>query len=813
MPAPAPAASHELLERDDELDRLGQLTADAARGRGAVVVLEGPAGHRQDQLVGGGGAARRCGRSRRARRPRWRARARLRVRRRAPVARATGRPCRPRSSGSAGWRAQRRSPGRCSGWRASGTSVTIRPPLRCMACTGSRRTSPPTRRCSSPSTICTGSTARRCASSPTSPVASRSSRSCCSPPAARRSNRMRRSWSRRSVADPSVCRVEPAPLSLAAVRDLVTRRGRGELAESVHAATGGNPFLVGALLDVLDERVAADDVPVVGARVGDPLRRRPPRSPRTRRAGVGPCRRRPRDRRRATPRVRHRRAHRRRRRYRRGRPGRGRHPRRPATARVRPPDRSRPRSPSSSRHPNAPGATSPRRTCWSATAATPSASPRTCSPPTHEPTRGWWRRWPLPRPGSSERGAPDAAVRYLRRALDEPPSADARPALLAQLGRAEIRAAMPDDAVEHLRAAMSATDSPHERALMAHDLAIGLIAPGRYEEAVQMLDQALESAGDVDPELRRRLEAELLCAARLDAGTLDDRPPRARRPAGEHPRRHAGRTDAARRARPRARPARRDGDRGPHARRASPRRRADRRADRRLRPRHGRRLRDRHRRRPRAGGSLLGRGARRRPPTGLGHRVRPHVVPAGDAAPRPGPAARRRERRAQRHRRWRGSRATASLGWLTRRSSRRSSPRASSTPPTPRSPPPGSTATSPTATCSTSSSSHEASCASHKAATPRPSPISRSSDGARPSGAGSNPAVFPYRSLLALAGVPDAPRLAAEEVRARPRLGCRRRPRPGPPGARPRHRRPRPASARAWRCSTDRPGGSSTRSR
>ena len=58
----------------------------------------------------------------------------------------------------------------------------------------------------------------------------------------------------------------PAPLSVTAVRDLVTSRGRGELAESVHAATGGNPFLVGALLDGLDERVAADDVAVVGAR-------------------------------------------------------------------------------------------------------------------------------------------------------------------------------------------------------------------------------------------------------------------------------------------------------------------------------------------------------------------------------------------------------------------------------------------------------------------------------------------------------------------------------------------------------------------
>ena len=63
---------------------------------------------------------------------------------------------------------------------------------------------------------------------------------------------------------------------------------------------------------------------------------------------------------------------------------------------------------------------------------------------------------------SGERGAPDAAVRYLRRALDEPPSTESRPPLLAQLGRAEIRAAMPDDAVDHLRAAMAASDSPYD---------------------------------------------------------------------------------------------------------------------------------------------------------------------------------------------------------------------------------------------------------------------------------------------------------------------------------------------------------------
>ena len=121
---------------------------------------------------------------------------------------------------------------------------------------------------------------------------------------------------------------------------------------------------------------------------------------------------------------------------------------------------------------------------------------------------------------SVQRGAPEAAVRYLQRALDEPPARDLRPTILAELGKAEVRAARPDDAVVHLREALAATEDPRTRALMTHDLAIGLIAPGRYAEAVAMLEQAAESARDVDQELSRRIQAELLCAAKLDARTL-----------------------------------------------------------------------------------------------------------------------------------------------------------------------------------------------------------------------------------------------------------------------------------------------------
>lgn len=121
---------------------------------------------------------------------------------------------------------------------------------------------------------------------------------------------------------------------------------------------------------------------------------------------------------------------------------------------------------------------------------------------------------------SVDRGAPDAAVRYLGRALEEPPDPGLRGELLAELGKAEVRAALPDEAVRHLREALAATADPRRRAQMTHDLAIGLVAPGRYVEAVAMLEEAAEAASRVDQELARCVEAELLCGARLVPETL-----------------------------------------------------------------------------------------------------------------------------------------------------------------------------------------------------------------------------------------------------------------------------------------------------
>ena len=60
---------------------------------------------------------------------------------------------------------------------------------------------------------------------------------------------------------------------------------------------------------------------------------------------------------------------------------------------------------------------------------------------------------------------PASAVRYLERALREPPADADRPAVLAELGRAEAAAGLPD-AVAHLEAAIGLAGEPRQRAAL-----------------------------------------------------------------------------------------------------------------------------------------------------------------------------------------------------------------------------------------------------------------------------------------------------------------------------------------------------------
>jgi DNA-binding CsgD family transcriptional regulator len=95
-----------------------------------------------------------------------------------------------------------------------------------------------------------------------------------------------------------------------------------------------------------------------------------------------------------------------------------------------------------------------------------------------------------------DRGAPAAAVAYLRRALREPPWED-RSAVSRELGHALLRADDPEG-IEVLRAVRSALTDPLDRAAIATELSVSLAfrRPGR--EGVNLLEESLAEIGDTD---------------------------------------------------------------------------------------------------------------------------------------------------------------------------------------------------------------------------------------------------------------------------------------------------------------------------
>jgi DNA-binding CsgD family transcriptional regulator len=85
------------------------------------------------------------------------------------------------------------------------------------------------------------------------------------------------------------------------------------------------------------------------------------------------------------------------------------------------------------------------------------------------------------------RGSPTTAVTLLRRALAEPPSADERGGVLLELGIAELLSANPS-AGERLRVAIEVLDDPWARVAAAQARAAVLAWQNRVDEAVATLD-------------------------------------------------------------------------------------------------------------------------------------------------------------------------------------------------------------------------------------------------------------------------------------------------------------------------------------
>lgn len=111
-------------------------------------------------------------------------------------------------------------------------------------------------------------------------------------------------------------------------------------------------------------------------------------------------------------------------------------------------------------------------------------------------------------------GAPDAAVRFLTRALAEPPAPDARGRVLGALGAAEAR--VPNrrgEAVAHLREAAELADEPFSRLFHGIELAQALLVAGRVDEAAEVLDAELRALPDEHDQIGHLLQSVLQMAS------------------------------------------------------------------------------------------------------------------------------------------------------------------------------------------------------------------------------------------------------------------------------------------------------------
>jgi DNA-binding CsgD family transcriptional regulator len=106
-------------------------------------------------------------------------------------------------------------------------------------------------------------------------------------------------------------------------------------------------------------------------------------------------------------------------------------------------------------------------------------------------------------------GAPAIAVRFLERALEEPPERALRSDVLHELGRAQLMAGETAAAAESLERSIRVADDPAVRTRRRVPLARALAASEGSAAAIATLEEGIAEAGEIDRELVLRLEAEL----------------------------------------------------------------------------------------------------------------------------------------------------------------------------------------------------------------------------------------------------------------------------------------------------------------
>ena len=120
---------------------------------------------------------------------------------------------------------------------------------------------------------------------------------------------------------------------------------------------------------------------------------------------------------------------------------------------------------------------------------------------------------------AGRRGAPEAEAVFLRRALAEPPPPGDRFALLLDLGMAEASAGLADWP-EHLQQAVDTAPSAEVAAEAALVLAHALSGAQRFAEAVDVLDRAAATLDAPRSELALQLEAAAVVAEMNDPVTM-----------------------------------------------------------------------------------------------------------------------------------------------------------------------------------------------------------------------------------------------------------------------------------------------------
>jgi tetratricopeptide (TPR) repeat protein len=119
------------------------------------------------------------------------------------------------------------------------------------------------------------------------------------------------------------------------------------------------------------------------------------------------------------------------------------------------------------------------------------------------------------------RAAPDAAIRWLQRALEEGAPEPSRAAILAELGFAEV-AARDMAAVGHLQAALDLAEDPRRRARITVALGEILSHAGRWEEDRAVLAAAATELADADPEVSLEVMAYWAATALYDPRLVEE---------------------------------------------------------------------------------------------------------------------------------------------------------------------------------------------------------------------------------------------------------------------------------------------------